>query len=132
MGRCASVIELGSSTALEHLVKTGRCGFTAIREANVSLGHLTGRAWEAHSRPETSKSKTPLSYAALRKRAGRLHYGDETLPTSLEGAGRQFGVRPPPICSAVPILTRSRQRFFRTWDVRTGRVCHDEQRSLGI
>ena len=36
MGRWASVIELGSSTALEHLVKTRRCGFD--------------------SRPETSKS----------------------------------------------------------------------------
>ena len=36
MGRCASVIELGSSTALEYLVKTRRCGFD--------------------SRPETSKS----------------------------------------------------------------------------
>ena len=36
MGRCASVIELGSSTASEHLVKTRRCGFD--------------------SRPETSRS----------------------------------------------------------------------------
>ena len=62
MGRCALVIELVAQTALEHLVKTGRCGFD--------------------SRPETSKSKTSLSYAALRKRAVRLHYGDETLPTS--------------------------------------------------
>lgn len=56
MGRCASVIELGSSTALEHLVKTRRCGFTAIREANVTSGRLTRRTWEVHSRPETTRS----------------------------------------------------------------------------
>ena len=55
MGRCASIIELGSSTPLEHLVKTRRCGFTAFREANVAFGDLICRTWEVHSRPETSK-----------------------------------------------------------------------------
>ena len=49
MGRCASVIALGSSPASEHLVKARRCGFTAFREANVSFGHLTCRTWEVHS-----------------------------------------------------------------------------------
>ena len=34
MGRCASVIELGSSTALEHLVKTRRCGFDSRPETS--------------------------------------------------------------------------------------------------
>ena len=41
MGRCASVIELGSSTALEHLVKTRRCGFDSRPETSrSSLVHL--------------------------------------------------------------------------------------------
>src|SRR5688500_3981713 len=34
MGRCASVIELGSSTATEHLVKTRRCGFDSRPETS--------------------------------------------------------------------------------------------------
>ena len=49
MGRCALVIELGSSTASEHLVKTRRCGFD--------------------SRPETSKSSLvhPSAFSAGRR-----------------------------------------------------------------
>ena len=34
MGRCASVIELSSSTASEHLVKTSRCGFDSRPETS--------------------------------------------------------------------------------------------------
>ena len=34
MGRCASIIELGSSTATEHLVKTRRCGFDSRPETS--------------------------------------------------------------------------------------------------
>src|SRR5437762_2496687 len=34
MGCCASVIELGSSTASEHLVKTRRCGFDSRPETS--------------------------------------------------------------------------------------------------
>jgi len=34
MGRCASVIELGSSTATEHLVKTRRWGFDSRPETS--------------------------------------------------------------------------------------------------
>ena len=34
MGRCASVIELGSSTATERLVKTRRCGFESRPETS--------------------------------------------------------------------------------------------------
>jgi hypothetical protein len=40
MGRCASVIELGSSTATEHLVKTRRYGFESRPETSKpSLDH---------------------------------------------------------------------------------------------
>ena len=37
MGRCASVIELSSSTAKEHLVKTRRCGFDSRPETSKPL-----------------------------------------------------------------------------------------------